>query len=320
MKVLSSEIIKGGIYAHLLIEAEEIATVGDEKKAVEKALMDHATSVGASSLLFVRVTEMEAQDDGGMIVSYDAAIAPEVSLGQYKDLNVKIGHNEDFEEAVLNAAASNLKLEVPDIVIDRKIDNLLLELQANIYDSISLNTLADVYAIVKALNEDLGIEQSEDEVWQDSMEIAENYLSNGLQDLEAFAEAIGEICEADSGSITDEVLRRARQRSRMDIQTLAEQLFTALLRTEGKTMEQWREESRETAEMRCRIDFLINAVAEAEDPEISDEEFNDAVKEFAAQYQMGVDEFIAAMTKEAILKQLKAVKARQLIVESAKGI
>lgn len=318
MKVLSSEIIKGGIYARLYIEKEELISAADERKAVEKALLDHASSVGADSLLFVRVTEMEAQDDGGMIMSYDAAIAPEVTLGQYKDLVVKIGHNEDFEEAVLFAAARNLDVEVPEIVVDRKIDNLLLELQANIYDSISLNTLADVYAIIKSLNDDLGIEQSDDEAWQDAMEISENYLSTGVQDIEAFADAIGEICEADSGSITEAVLYRARQRGRLTVQALGEQLFNALLRTEEKTMEQWRQESREMAEMRCRVDFLINAVAEVEDPEISDEEFDTAAAEFAAQYQMTVEDLIAAMTKESILKQLKAIKARQIIIESAR--
>lgn len=318
MKVLSSEIIKGGIYARLYIEKEELISAADERKAVEKALLDHASSVGADSLLFVRVTEMEAQDDGGMIMSYDAAIAPEVTLGQYKDLVVKIGHNEDFEEAVLFAAARNLDVEVPEIVIDRKIDNLLLELQANIYDSISLNTLADVYAIIKSLNDDLGIEQSDDEAWQDAMEISENYLSTGVQDIEAFADAIGEICEADSGSITEAVLYRARQRGRLTVQALGEQLFNALLRTEEKTMEQWRQESREMAEMRCRVDFLINAVAEVEDPEISDDEFDTAAAEFAAQYQMTVEDLIAAMTKESILKQLKAIKARQIIIESAR--
>ena len=251
-------------------------------------------------------------------MSYDAAIAPEVTLGQYKDLVVKIGHNEDFEEAVLFAAARNLDVEVPEIVIDRKIDNLLLELQANIYDSISLNTLADVYAIIKSLNDDLGIEQSDDEAWQDAMEISENYLSTGVQDIEAFADAIGEICEADSGSITEAVLYRARQRGRLTVQALGEQLFNALLRTEEKTMEQWRQESREMAEMRCRVDFLINAVAEVEDPEISDDEFDTAAAEFAAQYQMTVEDLIAAMTKESILKQLKAIKARQIIIESAR--
>ena len=318
MKVLSSEIIKGGIYARLYIQKEELISAADERKAVEKALLDHASSVGADSLLFVRVTEMEAQDDGGMIMSYDAAIAPEVTLGQYKDLVVKIGHNEDFEEAVLFAAARNLDVEVPEIVIDRKIDNLLLELQANIYDSISLNTLADVYAIIKSLNDDLGIEQSDDEAWQDAMEISENYLSTGVQDIEAFADAIGEICEADSGSITEAVLYRARQRGRLTVQALGEQLFNALLRTEEKTMEQWRQESREMAEMRCRVDFLINAVAEVEDPEISDDEFDTAAAEFAAQYQMTVEDLIAAMTKESILKQLKAIKARQIIIESAR--
>lgn len=318
MKVLSSEIIKGGIYARLYIEKEELISAADERKAVEKALLDHASSVGADSLLFVRVTEMEAQDDGGMIMSYDAAIAPKVTLGQYKDLVVKIGHNEDFEEAVLFAAARNLDVEVPEIVIDRKIDNLLLELQANIYDSISLNTLADVYAIIKSLNDDLGIEQSDDEAWQDAMEISENYLSTGVQDIEAFADAIGEICEADSGSITEAVLYRARQRGRLTVQALGEQLFNALLRTEEKTMEQWRQESREMAEMRCRVDFLINAVAEVEDPEISDDEFDTAAAEFAAQYQMTVEDLIAAMTKESILKQLKAIKARQIIIESAR--
>lgn len=318
MKILSSEIIKGGIYARLCIEAEEIIAAGDERKATEKAIMDHAASLGASSLLFIRVTEMEVQDDGSMVVSFDAAIEPKVTLGQYKDLKISVGHNEDFEDAALAAAANNMSVELPEIVVERKIDNMVLETQARIYDSISLNTLADVRAIIEALNEELGIEQSEEEVWQDAMEISENYLNTGMQDLDAFAEAIGELCEADSGSITDAVFRRARQRSRMDTQVLAGQLFEALLRTEGKTVERWREESRELAELRCRVDFLINAVAAEEDPYVSEEEFNAAAAEFASQYQLSVEEFLEAMTADSVLRQLKAVKARQLIVDSAR--
>lgn len=320
MKILSSEIIKGGIYARLCLDAAEINDAGDERRAVEKAIIEHAASVGASSLLFIRVTELVAEDDGSITLSFDAAIEPEVKLGQYKGLVVKVGHNEDFEDAALSAAIANMSVEVPEIIVERKLDNMMLETQSRIFDSVSINTLADIRAIIQNLGSDMGLVKSIDQLWNEAIEISEDYLSLGVQELEAFVAAIAKLCPADSDSITNAVFSRARQRSSMQPQALGEQLFEALLRSEGTTAERWREDNRALAELRCRGDFLINAVAAAEDPEISQEEFDAAAAEFAAQYQLSVEEFLEAMTPDAVLRQLKAVKARQLIVDSAKEL
>ena len=317
MKVIESSFENGSILAHLVIEKQDIEAFSTPQKAVEYFIMYHAKTLGVASLLFTRVTKMEEGEDGAVELCFEAAAAPEVKLGQYRGVPVDIGHCEDFEEAAVTAAANNIDVKLPLLIVRRKLETLKLEKETELMQSVSLNALADVYEILKELDK----EQDEEARWADAMEISESYLNMGMQDIEYFAECIGDVCyEADSDEIMKAVEQRAQSRNRLPPEIIGEQIFNAFLHSQDSSREQWEEENLPEAERQCRVDFLLSAVVEAEKINASDAELDKAAYDLAVQYQMSDKDVLAVVGEEALRHQIKMTKARKLIAESAKNI
>lgn len=317
MKVIESSFESGTIAARLVLSKSDIAEFSTPQKAVEYFIMFHAKSLGINSLLFTRVTAMDECKDGSLEIHFEAAASPKVVLGQYKGVPVEIGHCEDFEEAAVTAAARNAKVELPMLIVNRKLETIKLEKEAELLQSVSINALADVYAILAELDD----EQDEKTRWADAMEISESYLNMGIQDADYFAECIGDVCiEADNEEIIKAIERRAEQRSALPPEVIGKQAFDAFLHSQGSSNEQWLNENRSEAERQCRVDFLLSAVVDAENITASDAELDKAVYELAVQYQMSDKDVLAIVGEEALRHQIKMTKARHLIAESAKSI
>ena len=317
MKVINSSFENGSILAQLIIEKQDIEAFSTPQKAVEYYIMYHAKSLGIDSLLFTRVTGMDELEDGSVRLTFEAAAAPKVKLGKYKGVPVDIGHCEDFEEAAVTSAANNMEVELPLLIVRRKLDTIKLEKETELMQSVSLNALTDVYEILKELDP----EQEEETRWADAMEIAESYLNMGMQDIEYFAECIGDVCfAADSDEILKAVERRAQSRNTLPPEIIGEQVFEAFLHSQDASCEQWEEENLPEAERQCRVDFLLSAVVDAEKINASDAELDKAAYDLAVQYQMSDKDVLAIVGEEALRHQIKMTKARKLIAESAKNI
>ena len=319
MTITNCTIDRGSVYADILLAPEDVAAAGSPQEAVKTALAALAREEGVAALIYTRVTAMDAQPDGSLAVSLEGAIPPEVILGPYLGVEVDIGHCEDFEDAALRAAAKNLRVVVPELVIRRKIDSALLEKESELLESLSLNTLADVRAIIADLNDALGLGLGDEEIWAKALRAAENYIGMGMQEIGAFAQSFDGVLDADAQEIVRAAERRACARGEMPAEQIAEDVFDAWLRTEGKTRDMWRAEQREYAELLSRIDFLLAAVADEEGVTADDEELERAACELAAQYQMSVDEVLAAVGADAIRHHIRMTKADQLIVENARN-
>lgn len=318
MKILHSTIDKGSVYARLLIESDELAQGGSVQTAVSAAIDGFTADNGLPGLIYTRVTAMD-EADSGLEISFEGAVPPQVILGPYLGVEVDIGHNEDFDDAAILAAAKNLRAAVPELMIQRKIDGAMLEKQTELLESLSLNTLADIRAVLRDLNGALSLGFDEELIWQKAMQAAENYIGMNMQDVRAFAHAFDGVIGADEESIVRAAERRAYQRGGLAAEQIAQEVFEAYLHTEGKTVEAWREELRESAETMCRIDLLLAAVADEEGLTAADDEIERAAGDLAAQYHMPVDEVIAAVGAEAIRHHIRISKANQLIVENSRN-
>ncbi len=320
MTITNCTVDRGSVYADILLAPADAAAAGSRQEAVRTALAALAQEKGLAPLIYIRVTAMDAQPDGSLAISLEGAIPPEVVLGQYLGVEVDIGHCEDFEDAALHAAAKNLRVAVPEIIIRRKIDSALLEKETELLDSLSLNTLADVRAIIAELNDTLSLDLDDEEIWRKAMKVAENYIGMGMQDIGAFVQAFDGVLDVDAQDIVRAAERRAYARGEMHAAQIADEVFDAWLRTEGKTREAWRAEQREYAELLGRVDFLLAAVADEEGVTADDEELKRAVRDLAAQYQMNEDEVLASAGADAIRYHIRMTKANRIIVENAKNI
>lgn len=319
MQIISSKLDNGMISARLLIEYDDIVMAAGQQAAVQQAIVELSESLGVSDVHYASVNEMTETDNGDIEIVLEAAVSPQVTLGQYKGLKIKIGHNEDFEKAVLRAAADNISVEIPELIIDRQLDAIENEAKSEVLQSTALHTLADIYSIISRLNIELKDDKSIDEVWEQAMKAAENYIDQNAQEVELMVSSIKEVCNAKEERIFRGIVTRAQERSKLTADEIAAQVFEAYLRTEKKSLDAWRSERRELAEMRCREELMLKAVIKAEGICPNAMEIQQYAYELACSYGMNVDEFLSYVGEDGIRAQLSQQKAVKLIVESAKG-
>lgn len=319
MQIISSKLDNGMISARLLIEYDDIVMAAGQQAAVQQAIIELSESLGVSDVHYASVNEMTENDNGDIEIVFEAAVSPQATLGQYKGLKIKIGHNEDFEKAVLRAAADNISVEIPELIIDRQLDAIENEAKSEVLQSTALHTLADIYSIISRLNIELKDDKSIDEVWEQAMKAAENYIDQNAQEVELMVSSIKEVCNAKEERIFRGIVTRAQERSKLTADEIAAQVFEAYLRTEKKSLNAWRSERRELAEMRCREELMLKAVIKAEGICPNAMEIQQYAYELACSYGMNVDEFLSYVGEDGIRAQLSQQKAVKLIVESAKG-
>ena len=320
MQIINSNFENGIISARLLIEYDDIVMAAGQQAAVQQAIVELSESLGVSDVHYASVNEMTELDSGDIEIALEAAASPEVTLGQYKGLKIKTGHNEDFEQAVLNAAAENITVSIPELIIERQLDAIANEAKSEILQSIALHTLADIHSIISRLNIELKDKRSDDEVWQQAMKAAESYIDKGAQEVELMVESISDVCKAKEERIFRGIVTRAQERTKLTAEEIAEQVFEAYLHTEGKSIDEWRSERKELAERRCRVELMLKAVIKAEGICPNAMEVQQSAYEIACSYGMNVDEFLSYVGEDGIRAQLSQQKAIKLIVDSARGI
>lgn len=320
MQIINSTLENGLINARLLIEYDDIVMAAGQQAAVQQAIVELSESLGVSDVHYASVNEMTELDSGDIEICVEAAASPEVSLGQYKGLKIKIGHNEDFEQAVLNAAADNISVEIPELILDRQLDGIVNEAKSEVLQSTALHTLADIHSIITRLNIELKDKRSDDEVWEQAMKAAESYINQNAQDVDLMVASIKEVCKAKDERIFRAIVTRAQERAKLAADEIADQVFDAYLRTENKSLGAWRDERRELAERRCRIELMLKAVIKEEGICPNAMEVQQSAYEIACSYDMNVDEFLSYVGEDGIRAQLCQQKAIKLIVDSAKGI
>ncbi len=327
MKTLSFERSGGDLRATLLLGAEELVRGGGARAAVENAIRLFGEEKGLGALALPRVTRMESTADGGMEFDFDAAVPPAVELGEVLGLEVYVPSDESPDLHVLRAAAERMKADIPETYISRKTDGLVRQRLEDVAQRTGFVTLADMAAILRAVDEELSLGRSEAALWDAAVAAADEMSGARLRAhsteeiCRIIAEALfGEGAEDRDGAIERALRRRAEEKQRTSPETLAEESFACYLRMAGKTEQSLREEFRADAEELVRFDLLIDEVARREAVELSDEEFDAALETIAAMYDMHPAEVLQLIGADTLRAQLIRDKARAMIVDSAKRI
>lgn len=320
MRILESKLENAVINARLLVEYDDIIMAAGQQPAIQQAIVALSESLGVNDVHYASVLEINENDMGDLEVVVEAAVSPEVTLGQYKGLDVPIGHNEDFEQAAVRAAAANIKVEIPSLIIDRQLDGMEREARSQLLQSTSLHTLADIFSIVSRLDKQARSNSSTDELWKNAMKATELYVDKNTQDVDLMVEAIREVCPMPDETIFRGIVTRAQERTKVSAEEIAGEVFDAYLHTQNQSIEQWRREQWDAAEERCRIELMLKAIIKAEDIRVNDVEVQRYAYELASGYGVGVQEFLEAVGEEGIRAQLDQQEAVKLIVDSAKGI
>ena len=327
MKILSCDICGGDVRATLLAERDELARFGGDRAAVEGCLRAFTEEKQLDALALTRVTRMEMRD-GALEFDFDAAIPPRVALGQYLGLEVYVPSDEKPDYPVLLAATEELRADIPETYISRKIDALMRQRMEDVVRRPVFSALTDMYAVLRAANEALDCGRSDEELWSMALSAADEangsrFRARSAEDIVSAA-ASALFPEGTEESKIETVAacleRRAAEKRESTLEQLAAESFASYLRMLGKSEEDLRAEFRGEALDLVRIDLLIDEVARREKLTLGEEEFNAALDAIAEMYDMdrhGVLEMIGEPTLRA---QLIRDKARAMIVDSANTI
>lgn len=320
MRILESKLENAVINARLLVEYDDIIMAAGQQAAIQQAIVDLSESLGVNDVHYASVLEITENDMGDLEVVAEAVVSPVVTLGQYKGLDVPLGHNEDFEQAAVRAAAANITVDIPALIIDRQLDAMVREAQGQLLQSTSLHTLADIFSIISRLDRQKQGHSSDDKLWEMALKATELYVEKNAQDVDLMVEAIREVYPMPDETIFRGIVTRAQERSKVEAEEIAGEIFEAYLHSQGQSMEQWRKEQWAAAEERCRIELMLKAIIKAEGIRANDVEVQRFAYELACGYGVDVQEFLDAVGEEGIRAQLDQQEAVKLIVDSAKGI
>lgn len=326
MKIYSEQLENGSVEALLLIEPQEAARWDDASAAVNAAIAAYAGQKGLGMLLFPRVLDCDEQDDGAILLRFEAAVKPTVTLGQYKGLHTGVPRQdaERFAQSALDKAGENTAVEIPALLVERRLDVMRLQRRSDVLQSVAFNTLADVYAILRSLNDTLEIPFAPERVWAMAMDAASR-LSGGEEDKSVDA-LLGLLCErlygedysdSDLRAVGHAVEERVLARNETDAETAAEELFALYLKTRSQTEEDWRAEYRATAAELVRTELMLDAVAEEEKLSVDASELERRAAELGEPYGLSAEEVLEMTGEENLRFQLLRAKARSLIEQSA---
>ncbi len=326
MKIYSEQLENGSVEALLLIEPQEAARWDDASTAVNAAIAAYAVQKGLGTLLFPRVLDCDEQDDGAILLRFEAAVKPSVTLGQYKGLHTGVPRQdaERFSQSALEKASENTAVEIPSLLVERRLDVMRLQRRSDVLQSVAYQTLADVWAICRRVNDELELPFSPERVWAMAMDTAstlsggeEKRSVDGLLSLLAerlYGEDFGEDELRTVGRAVEE---RLRERGEKDAETAAEELFALYLKTRSQSEEDWRAEYRLTAAELVRTELMLDAVAEEEKLSVDAAELERRATELGEPYGLSAEEVLEMTGEENLRFQLLRAKARALIVESA---
>ena len=245
--------------------------------------------------------------DGGKAESYPLEIGSGAFIPGFEDQligmakeetkDINVTFPEDYQVAELAGQPVVFKVTVHEIktkVLPEANDELIKE--AKIKD---VETMEDYRAYVKK-----NLSERKDR------ENEENFTNELLEMVVANAEV--EIPDAMIERETDEMVREITQR-------LSAQGFTLeqFAQVTGQDEEKIRAEVRQDAEKKVRVRLVLEAVAEAEQFEISDEEIDAELKAIADQYSMQIEQVRNLISHDAVSYDLRQRKALELIKETA---
>ena len=245
--------------------------------------------------------------DGGKAESYPLEIGSGAFIPGFEDQligmakeetkDINVTFPENYGAADLAGQPVVFKVTVHEIktkVLPEANDELIKE--AKIKD---VETMEDYRAYVKK-----NLSERKDR------ENEENFTNELLEKVVANAEV--EIPDAMIERETDEMVREITQR-------LSAQGFTLeqFAQVTGQDEEKIRAEVRQDAEKKVRVRLVLEAVAEAEQFEISDEEIDAELKAIADQYSMQIEQVRNLISHDAVSYDLRQRKALELIKETA---
>ncbi|HCS66914.1 MAG TPA: hypothetical protein DIW34_01435 [Oribacterium sp.] len=276
-----------------------------------------------------QVVDVQFAPEGGVSFQIHAQLFPEVKLGQYQGLAVpydRKGQQMEFEEAVLQRVCEGMKAELPDAMIDDKIETILAQEKLSILQDAVYDLLADILVILDEGYVAAGVSRPKTQVRREATDLMlQTASAEHEMDWKAFLkEQISVMAERyhslpnDFEKTIDEIIeKRLAAKKKQTPEEHTEELFKAYLGSLELTEEQWKNQRRSQATREVLRDLLLDAVSKKEGLVVTQDEVHHFIEEIADQYGVEPEEAEANIDRAALVWKLKRDKALRIILDSA---
>jgi hypothetical protein len=306
-----------------------------------------------------KATRLAPDPGGGFRLTVESRIRPRAELGQYRNLAVDLDRSGDpqaFAEAAIDLAASQMTAPNSEAMVESRLDAMAAAEKLEIHRNPLWRLLADTSAVLSAACREVAVNRPQALLRAEALDVLLATVSgdgaggadgggpggggspngflegplggtpSGPPSLAHLAANVERLVAryrdlpADFGLVLSRLFReRAEKVAAMTTEEASSEAFKAHLGAMGLTEASWRETARTRAVRAVRHDLLLDAVAEAEDLEASDDEVLERLMEVAEDHGLELSEALSGIDRRPIAESILRDKARRLIVASASG-
>jgi len=316
------------------VENYPVATLGEYKgielekpvaEVTEEQLNEQLENVKKRSARMVPA-EREAQMGDTANIDFDGYLDGErFEGGKAEEYNLELGSNSfvpGFEEQIVGMKTGEEKdinitfpenyvedLAGKDVVFKVKLNGLTMpeypELDDEFAKDVSeFDTFEEYKNDLKSKMQESGQAQLDEKYRTDLMKIASDNMTVDIP----------EVMIQDK---VDEIIRNYAANFGLRADQYPREKLAEMLGIDDETM---KDTMVPAAEFQVRVDLMLEAVAEAENIEISEEDGNEYISKIAGEYGGSAEDLIGYFGKDFILNEYKKEKAADLIVEAAKDV
>lgn len=301
--------------------------VGKAEPSVQDGLLDEELEH-----LREHAAKLEASDEPAavgdfLVIDFDGAIdGRRIAGASARDHLVELGAGRllaEFESALLGASAG----DTTSIAVDYGADDGRAELRGRTVDY-EVEVKAVQRKALPPLDDDLAIQVSEfdtlEELTADVQRRLEEAAERQVEDLFR-GMVIDAATEAARVDIPDRMIQdRVQSIARSAAERLRGRSLEDTLRSQGKDLASWMKEIEPEAEMAIKRELVVEAIADAEGIEVSDEDVLARIRETAEAEDRDADELIAEVRKEGAMERvrqdMRLGRAIDLLIEATTAI
>lgn len=244
--------------------------------------------------------------DGGKAEEYDLTIGSGNFIPGFEEQIIGHAKDEEFDINVKfpdDYGAENLAGK--DSVFKIKIHEIKVKLLPEVDDDFA-QEVSD-FDTVDELKKDIAEQIKKDKTEENESEIRKQLLDKLADNLKA---------EIPAAMIENEIDSEMNDMNyRLSMQGLSLDAYLGYLGMEKKD---YREQLRESAEKSVKIRLALEKIAELENLEVTEEDFEKLYKDYSEQYQMSIDEIKKAIPEETVKGDLLVEKAIKFVRDNAK--
>ncbi len=244
--------------------------------------------------------------DGGKAEEYDLTIGSGNFIPGFEEQIIGHAKEEEFDINVKfpdDYGAENLAGK--DSVFKIKIHEIKVKLLPEVDDDFA-QEVSD-FDTVDELKKDIAEQIKKDKTEENESEIRKQLLDKLADNLKA---------EIPAAMIENEIDSEMNDMNyRLSMQGLSLDAYLGYLGMEKKD---YREQLRESAEKSVKIRLALEKIAELENLEVTEEDFEKLYKDYSEQYQMSIDEIKKAIPEETVKGDLLVEKAIKFVRDNAK--